>query len=175
MVKGFKIKKKDKCTICKECSKKLSMEKKLKREASSNNNEVTSLGTGNYAPEICLVCKDDITRGGKADIDYPEQIATLLDKKFEDVGDRFGGVIPMIDSEYLEKEIAKGVTKNESIRTQYDPVIVELRPHEEDIFKKVVKFLDTLSHMSDIMYKTEDIENENDELALYEITVFKSS
>lgn len=175
MINGFKIKKKGKCTICKECSKKLSIQNKLNRQADGSNNEVTSLGTENYAPEICLVCKDDITRGGKTDIDYPEQIATLLDKKFEDVGDRFGGVIPMIDSEYLEEEIAKGVTKSESIRTNYDPVIIELRPHEEGIYKKVVKFLDTLSHMSNIMYKTEEIEDENDELALYEITVFASS
>ncbi len=105
----------------------------------------------------------------------PEQIATLLDKKFEDVGDRFGGVNPIIDTESSRREVAEGVVKSDSLRTQHDPVIVELRPHEEDVYQKVVEFLDKLSHMSNIRYKTEEIEDEEGELALYEVTAFAVS
>lgn len=173
MVEGYKIQKKGKCTICTDCSRKLDINKRLKRQASNNGSNVTSLDTTNYAPEKCLVCKESITRAGNNNLDYPEQIATLLDKKFEDSGERFGGVIPIIDSEYTEEKVSDVAKKAEPIRTQHDPVIIELQPHEESLFNQVREFLDRLSTMSDIRYKTELIEDENDELALYEITAFK--
>lgn len=175
MSEGFKIKKRGECTICVDCSEKLSMFDKLESQATGNDKTVTGLDSSNYAPELCLVCKDSITRRGDVNLDMPEQIATLLDKKFENVGDRFGGVNPIVDTESSRKKVAEGVVKSEPLKTQHDPVIVELRPHEEDIYQRVTKFLDKLSHMSDIRYRTKEIEDEDGELVLYEVTSFAVS
>lgn len=175
MSEGFKIKKRGKCTICGDCSEKLSIADRLKSQAAGNDKTVTDLDHGNYAPELCLVCKDSITRRGDVTLDMPEQIATLLDKKFENTGDRFGGVNPIVDAESSSKEVAKGVVKSDSLRTQHDPVIVELRPHEEDIYQRVTKFLDKLSRLSNIRYRTREIEGQDGEVKLYEITSFAVS
>lgn len=175
MVDGFKIRKKSQCTICSECAEKLSVDKKLRRQ-SSQNGGVSELDSKNYATELCFVCEKSITRKSSRSLNNrAEHIATLLDKKFEDVGNRFGGVNPIIDTEYSREQIKEGVTKSESIKTQYDPVIVELRPDEIDIYKKVVEFLGKLSNISSIQYKTSEIKDENDEIALYEIMVFSVS
>lgn len=175
MSEGFKIKKRGKCTICSDCSRKVSIYNKLKSQAESDNNEVTDLGSGNYAPELCLICKDSITRKGDVTLDMPEQIATLLDKKFENIGDRFGGVNPIVDTESSREKVDDGVVKSDSLKTQYDPVIVELRPYEKYIYDRVVRLLDKLSHMSNIRYNTKTIEDEDGEVAIHEITAFAVS
>lgn len=174
MKEGFKIRKRGECTICLDCAEKLSMKRKLEKEASQKGS-ISNLDSKNYASEVCLVCKENIGRRGNTNLDLPEQIATLLDKKFENVGGRFGGVNPVVDTESSRKQIKDGVVKGESIRTKYDPVIVELRPDEQDIYKKVVKFLKKLSNISNVQYKTSEIKNENDEIAIYEIMVFTLS
>lgn len=166
--KGYQIRMKDsRSNICLECVDNLSIENLL-----SGDSDVREISSSQYGGELCVVCGVNITGGSGASIDYPEAIAALLDKRFENRGERFGGVVPMIDSEREEKEITEGVKKSEAVRTQHDPVIVSLQAYESDIYQDVRQFLDRLSQMGSIRYTDEEITDENNEVRGYEITAF---
>lgn len=167
MEKGYEIRGKEEATICSDCASELSMTDML--ESDSDAVELTGK---RYGGEVCVACEKNIIGGAGGKIDYPREIATLLDKRFKDIGGRFGGVIPQIRSEYEEKEIRNGVKKTEAIRTQYDPVMVSLQSYEGDIHRELINFLNKLSRLGRIRYKSDEMENEDGEVEIYEVVVF---
>jgi hypothetical protein len=171
-IKGYKIRKKEEACVCVECSKLLGINDALKSEADSNSSEVTNLDTKQYASNFCVSCGKDITRGNGGEIRYPEAIATFLDKAFEQKGSRFGGVNPIIDSEYEKKEITDGVSFNEPVRTGYDPVIVDLYPDEEDLYNQICSFLNKIQTKGAIRYKSNVIEDDDGNISRYVVEVF---
>ena len=168
--KGYKIRGKSQTSICTDCSTKLQINRKLKSATGGSN--VSTLDTRQFATQLCVACETDITSGNGGSISYPEEIATLLDKAFEDVGGRFGGVIPHIDSEYKEQKISEGVKKGRAIRTNHDPVVLSLQPNETEAYQELDTFLDTLSTLGRIRYTDEEFRSEDNEIIGYEFTVF---
>lgn len=167
-VKGYRIKESNgrlnPAVVCKDCASKIPL------NTSSDN--ITELTTSNYGTFHCTICEDDVTRGGgRKKINYPEEIALLFKKTFEERGPRFGGVHPIIDSAGKEeKELSKGAKKVEPIKTQYDPVIIEVR--DKSLANDINKMIDTVSQLGRIQGRMQEIENEDGEVAVYEFRIF---
>lgn len=164
---GYRLRAKgSKTAVCSDCAVAIDLDTSSREK----------LDTRQFASELCVVCGEDITEGNGGSFNYPEEIAVLLDVHFEDAGERFGGVIPLIDSDATMEEVAPGVKKSTPQPTQYDPVVVNLQPHEKGIVDQLQEFADTVSKLGPLRGKKEEFtDDETGETLGYRFTFFAAA
>lgn len=165
-VKGYKLNHRqlDSTSVCSSCANKIPL--------NTNGDNVSELTTKNYGTFHCLVCEEDITRGGGSKtINYPSEIANLFEKSFEDRGPRFGGVNPIIKSAGKEEEkLSDHAKKVEPVTSSHDPVLVEVR--SKDLANDIHSMINTLSKNGRIRGVMNEIEDEDGDVVVYEFEIF---